>query len=80
MKEQALQKLTTREREIRKRIEDIVDPQARLSTAVANNAVAAAQYTAPLRNSNVASIPNGQAKTKINGDTGKKGKKRKSEA
>ncbi|THH19857.1 hypothetical protein EW146_g1387 [Bondarzewia mesenterica] len=76
MKDSALQKLTTREREIRKRIEDIVDPQAHLSTTTSNPP----PHPAPLKNSNTPPAHHGHPKTKVNGDTTKKGKKRKSEA
>jgi COMPASS component SPP1 len=72
MKEAVLQNLTTREREIRKRIEDLLDPQARSmhsSTAT------------PLKSANGSKTQvNGHAKTGSNGDVvgggGKKGKKK----
>lgn len=69
MKETALSKLTTREREIRKRIEDTIDPQ---SSRSANEASA----KAPLKSSNVKPSVNGHSKPKVNGEV-KKGKKRK---
>jgi len=64
MKEEALFRLTTKEREIRKRIEDIVEPFNR--SCIDPSA-------APLKPSK---LVNGNAKGKTNGDS-KKGKKRK---
>ena len=64
-KEEALYRLTTREREIRKRIEDIVEPYNR-SRCLDPGAT-------PLKSSK---LVNGNAKGKTNGDS-KKGKKRK---
>jgi COMPASS component SPP1 len=69
MKETALSKLTTREREVRKRIEDILDPQ---SSRSANEASA----KAPLKSLNTKPSANGHTKPKVNGEV-KKGKKRK---
>jgi len=65
MKETVLSKLTTREREIRKRIEDILDPQAH-----------SLPPSAPLKSTNGKSQVNGHAKTNSNGDVGRKGKKK----
>jgi COMPASS component SPP1 len=66
-KEDALSKLTTREREIRKRIEDIVDPQER---NCADSDKAAAKLPS-------AKQTNGSNRGKTHVDTSKKGKKRK---
>ncbi|KAI0307732.1 hypothetical protein B0F90DRAFT_1830287, partial [Multifurca ochricompacta] len=70
-KDQALQKLTKLEREIRKRVEDILDPQAHLGKT-------------KIREPSSPRVPvlsrpavNGQLKHKPNGDQSKKGKKRK---
>ncbi|KAJ7225474.1 hypothetical protein GGX14DRAFT_639073 [Mycena pura] len=65
MKEEALFRLTTKEREIRKRIEDIVEPF--------NRSCIDPSTAAPLKPSK---LVNGNAKGKTNGDS-KKGKKRK---
>jgi COMPASS component SPP1 len=67
IKDQALQKLTKLEREIRKRVEDILDPQVHLGNAKM------------LEPSSPLSRPpaNGQSKHKPNGDMRKKGKKKK---
>jgi len=65
-KEAALQKLTTREREIRKRIEDILDPQARNAPS-----------SAPSKSTSSKTQVNGHAKTSSNGNVAKKGKKKK---
>jgi len=62
MKEAVLQKLTTREREIRKRIEDLLDPQARSMPS-----------SSP---TNIKLQVNGYTKTILNGDVGRKGKKK----
>lgn len=67
-KEEALTKLTTKEREIRKRIEDIVDPHSGNCNDLPSKA--------PLKPSN-AKLTNGHTKGKTNGDNAKKGKKRK---
>ncbi|KAF8078581.1 hypothetical protein FPV67DRAFT_1465728 [Lyophyllum atratum] len=67
-KEDALSNLTTREREIRKRIEDILDPHGRNCNDSSGKS--------PLKASN-AKLSNGHTKGKTNGDTTKKGKKRK---
>ncbi|KAJ7783847.1 hypothetical protein DFH07DRAFT_207283 [Mycena maculata] len=64
-KEEALFRLTTRERELRKRIEDIVEPF--------NRSCIDPSSTAPLKSSK---LVNGNPKGKANGDN-KKGKKRK---
>ncbi|KAF9531961.1 hypothetical protein CPB83DRAFT_848107 [Crepidotus variabilis] len=82
MKEEALAKLTTREREIRKRIEDLLDPQGDNAAADTNGTNGAATtgkdnggVGAPLKSSN-AKLVNGHSKSKAT--TGeKKGKKRK---
>jgi len=70
-KDQALQKLTKLEREIRKLVEDIVDPHAHLDKAKM------LEPSSP----RVPVVPrptvNGQPKHKLNGDQTKKGKKRK---
>lgn len=65
-KEEALYRLTTREREIRKRIEDIVEPY-NLSRCLDPGA-------APLKSSK---LVNGNAKGKATNGDSKKGKKRK---
>ncbi|EMD41831.1 hypothetical protein CERSUDRAFT_110395 [Gelatoporia subvermispora B] len=69
--EAAVLKLTTQEREIRKQIEDVTDPQARAS--------ATALSTSPLQllNCKVDLVNLEPPIVKINGDTGKKGKKKK---
>jgi COMPASS component SPP1 len=70
-KDQALQKLTKLEREIRKRVEDILDPQA----PPRQSKDARTLFTSvPLLSS---STLNGQSKHKPNGDQTKKGKKKK---
>lgn len=66
-KEEALSSLTTREREIRKRIEDIIDPQGRNCTDPDD---------ADAKQPNLKQ-PNGSSRGKANADTSKKGKKRK---
>jgi COMPASS component SPP1 len=71
MKDRALSKLTTKEREIRKRIEDYLDPQSRH--------VNDSPPKSPLKSSNAKPIINGHTKTKMNGEA-KKGKKRKAAA
>lgn len=63
-------KLTTREREIRKRIEDIVDPQSRTCNEPPSKP--------PLKSNT--KLSNGHATTKTNGEPIKKGKKRKAPA
>lgn len=70
-KDQALQQLTKLEREIRKRVEDILDPQAHLDKA---KMLEPSSPRVPLLSS---STLNGQPKHKPNGDQTKKGKKRK---
>ncbi|KAF9456367.1 hypothetical protein BDZ94DRAFT_1177874, partial [Collybia nuda] len=67
-KEDALLNLTTREREIRKRIEDIIDPHAHNCNDIVPKS--------PLKASNT-KLTNGHAKGKMHGDFTKKGKKRK---
>lgn len=86
-KEEALAKLTTREREIRKRIEDMLDPQNTNNPATANHTtiqITSAKDTShvPLKSSNTKSV-NGHAKSKAaasSSDAHKKGKKRKAPA
>jgi COMPASS component SPP1 len=68
-KDQALQKLTKLEREIRKRVEDILDPHAHLDKA---KMLEPSSPRVP-----VLSTLNEQTKHKPNGDQTKKGKKRK---
>jgi hypothetical protein len=63
--------LTKLEREIRKRVEDIVDPHAHLDKA---KMLEPTSPRVPLLSS---SALNGQSKHKPNGDQTKKGKKRK---
>ncbi|KAI9460957.1 hypothetical protein BJY52DRAFT_240737 [Lactarius psammicola] len=67
IKDQALQKLTKLEREIRKRVEDILDPQVHLGNTKM------LEPSSPLSRPTV----NGQSKHKPNGDLRKKGKKKK---
>jgi hypothetical protein len=67
IKDQALQKLTKLEREIRKRVEDILDPQVHLGNAKM------LEPSSPLSRPTA----NGQSKHKPNGDLRKKGKKKK---
>lgn len=68
-KNDALSNLTTRERELRKRIEDLLEPHGRDCNDASGKS--------PLAVSN-AKLPNGHTKGKMNGDTTtKKGKKRK---
>ncbi|KAG5342431.1 hypothetical protein C0989_002266 [Termitomyces sp. Mn162] len=67
-KNDALMNLTTREREIRKQIEDLLEPHGRDCNDTAGKL--------PLTATN-AKLPNGHTKGKTNGDTTKKGKKRK---
>jgi COMPASS component SPP1 len=69
-KEESLLKLTTQEREIRKRIEDIVDHGQNSKESPSN---------ALMESSNI-KPPNGHHSMKMNGDQGKKGKKRKAQA
>jgi len=71
-KEEALFKLTTKEREVRKRIEDILEAHNRSCNEPLNN-----NYK-PLKSSK---LSNGHTtKVKTNGDATKKGKKRKNPA
>ena len=70
-KDQALQKLTKLEREIRKRVEDIVDPHAHLDKAKMMEPSSPRVPVLPRP------AVNGQPKHKPNGDQAKKGKKRK---
>jgi len=65
MKESVLLKLTTREREIRKRIEDILDSQAR-----------SLPPSSPLKLPNGKLQANGHAKSNSHGDVIRKGKKK----
>lgn len=65
MKESILFKLTTREREIRTRIEDLLEPQARAASA-----------PSPLKPANGRPPLNGHAKAVPNGDVARKGKKK----
>lgn len=78
--EEVLAKLTTRERELRKRIEDILDPQTTSNPANGANGAADTAVHAPLKNSTKA--VNGHSKTKAASSAvdGKKGKKRKAPA
>lgn len=79
--EEVLAKLTTRERELRKRIEDILDPQTTNNPANGANGASDAVSHAPLKNSTKAL--NGHSKTKAAAsavDGQKKGKKRKAPA
>ena len=71
-KDQALQQLTKLEREIRKRVEDILDPHAHLDRA---KMLDPSSPRVPLLSSST--INNGQPRHKPNGDQTKKGKKRK---
>jgi COMPASS component SPP1 len=68
-KDQALQKLTKLEREIRKRVEDILDPHAHLDKILEPSSPRVPVLPRP--------TVNGQPKHKPNGDQAKKGKKRK---
>jgi COMPASS component SPP1 len=70
-KDQALQKLTKLEREIRKRVEDILDPHAHLDKT---KMLEPSSPRVPVLSR---STLNGQPKHKPNGDQTKKGKKRK---
>jgi COMPASS component SPP1 len=70
MREEALAKLTLRERDLRKRIEDIRDPHASDTKSKPDN-----DCNAPLKSSTT-KLVNGFAKTKVTA-TEKKGKKRK---
>ncbi|KAJ3511298.1 hypothetical protein NLJ89_g4178 [Agrocybe chaxingu] len=75
-KEEALAKLTTREREIRKRIEDMLDPQSK-STSTSTTTTKEATSNAPLKSANTKVI-NGHTKSKSTTVAAeKKGKKRK---
>ena len=69
IKDQALQKLTKLEREIRKRVEDILDPQVHLGNAKMLEPSSPLSLSMP--------TTNGQSKHKPNGDLRKKGKKKK---
>jgi len=71
-KDQALQKLTKLEREIRKRVEDILDPHAHLDKA---KMLEPSSPRVPVLSRST--TVNGQPKHKPNGDQTKKGKKRK---
>lgn len=70
-KEELLTSLTTRERQLRKRIEDLTDPSSRKSINSAPQA--------PLKLSNT-KLPNGHTKSRGTTETLKKGKKRKAPA
>jgi COMPASS component SPP1 len=70
-KDQALQKLTKLEREIRKRVEDILDPHAHLDKA---KMLEPSSPRVPVLSR---ATLNGQVKHKPNGDQTKKGKKKK---
>jgi len=82
-KEEALVKLTTREREILKSIEDVVNPQELApNTTATNPSVKETTAQAPLKTSNTKAV-NGHPKAKGTASTGdkmKKGKKRKAPA
>lgn len=67
--EDALLRLTTQEREIRKHIEDVVDPKAQTSVPDVMGL--------PLQPLNGDVFANGLPKAKTNGEAVKKGKKRK---
>lgn len=69
----ALLKLTTQEREIRKRIEDVLHPSPQSS---APEPVAPVPGS-PLQPLNGKASMNGHTKPKVNGDAIKKGKKKK---
>lgn len=66
-KEATIAKLTTQERELRKRIEDILEPKDTKMSKM------------PLKPSNTKPAVNGHSSVKVNGDAGRKGKKRKAE-
>ncbi|KAI0271367.1 hypothetical protein BC834DRAFT_966858 [Gloeopeniophorella convolvens] len=78
MRDQALEKLTKLEREIRTRVEDILDPQMSVGAAEGAGTGAGLEPSSPLVPT-LAKPPvlNGQAKHRPNGEQGKKGKKRK---
>ncbi|KAF9569613.1 hypothetical protein CPC08DRAFT_652413 [Agrocybe pediades] len=88
-KEEALEKLTTREREIRKNIEDMLDPQgidkknaANTTTTTSNKKTKDTTSGGPLKAANT-KVVNGHVKSKAAsaaGDASKKGKKRKAPA
>ncbi|KAH9937653.1 uncharacterized protein B0H18DRAFT_1081769 [Fomitopsis serialis] len=69
----ALLKLTTQEREIRKRIEDVMHPTAQSSGGEPTGP----PLGSPLQPLNGKTTSNGQSKSKVNGDAAKKGKKKK---
>ncbi|PCH33586.1 hypothetical protein WOLCODRAFT_135204 [Wolfiporia cocos MD-104 SS10] len=69
-KETALAKLTTQERDIRRQIEDVLDPSARARSAAMKSS------GPPLQPLNGEATSNGLPKTKVNGDASKKGKKK----
>lgn len=71
-KQELLTKLTTRERQLRKRIEDLADPSGRK----VNDSTSS---QAPLKSSNT-KLSNGHAKSKGSTEALKKGKKRKAPA
>ncbi|KZT74661.1 hypothetical protein DAEQUDRAFT_734278 [Daedalea quercina L-15889] len=68
-----LSKLTTQEREIRKRIEDVVNPTAGTSATDPTGPTAGS----PLQRLNGKTVTNGHARSKVNGESAKKGKKKK---
>jgi len=69
-KEEVLLRLTTQERELRKRIEDIADHGRQANDTIPSNALMEASNT---------NLPNGIHATEVNGGYGKKGKKRKAQ-
>lgn len=69
----ALSKLTAQEREIRKRIENVLHPTARSSAPESGTPVPGS----PLQPSNEKTVANGHTKVKVNGNVVKKGKKKK---
>jgi len=80
-KEEALTKLTTREREIRKRIEDMLDPQDKKNSNTTSTNPTAKETTAhaPLKTKAVNGHPKSKGATST-ADNLKKGKKRKAPA
>jgi len=76
-KEEALAKLTVRERELRKRIEDMLEPQDTTTTTTSATKPKDTANHAPLKSSNAKQV-NGHPKSKASTTTTeKKGKKRK---
>jgi COMPASS component SPP1 len=80
-KEEALMKLTTRERELRKRIEDMLDPQDKNNSNTTSTHPTAKETTvhAPLKTKAVNGHPKSKGATST-ADNLKKGKKRKAPA